>query len=171
MISAICEEWCNLRTYRLSVVVEPIQALFQVERPAGLAVGEGQRGNQGGEAEVACRRPPGGREVQPGGARLPAGYLCRLPAGYLRRLPVGYLRWTRGSPGWNSEEEEVRARRRRRGRWSVRSSDPQAPGVFFLYFPWCLTYCVVVLGCCAGFYCLAEGGSLPFGAGRQRGKG
>jgi len=46
-------------------------------------VGEGQRGNQEGEAEVACRRSPGGREVQPGGARL----------------PVEYLRWTSGSPG------------------------------------------------------------------------
>jgi len=28
-------------------------------------VGEGQRGNQEGEVKVACRRPPGGREVQP----------------------------------------------------------------------------------------------------------
>ena len=30
---------------------------------------------------------------------------------------------------------------------SVRSSDPRAPGVVFLYFPWCLACCV---GCCAG---------------------
>ena len=56
-------------------------------------MGEGQRGNQEGEAEVACRRPPGGREVQPGGAR------------FLRSTYVG-----RAAPpveeSWDSEDEE-----------------------------------------------------------------
>ena len=63
----------------------------------------------------------------------------------------------------------MRARRRRRGRWSVRGSDPRASGVFFLYLPVvvrvllgccaCVLFCFVVCVCVSFlcFYCLAEG--------------
>ena len=38
----------------------PVQALLQVEGPAGHDVGEGQGGGEEGEAEVARGRPTGG---------------------------------------------------------------------------------------------------------------
>jgi len=84
---------------------------------------------------------------------------CPAVLDFLRSTYVG-----RAAPPveecWDSEDEEeevVEAGEAEAGRWSVRSSDPRAPGVFFLYFPWCLTY---LLPCCGACFCLVVGAGL-----------
>jgi len=54
------------------------------------------------------------------------------------------------------------------GRWNVRSSDPRAPSVLFLYFPWrlvvlwCVFCLVVVLACVLFPFVLCVCVSFPF---------